>query len=469
MADEGLQAGGLDRRTVLGLAAGTGAALAGCVDLGADPALEVPDSARIDEPVGVVATGLPADTEVRVDASTTNPRTGEEWTASATVRTDADGRVDLRDATPVDGAYESRDGMGLFWSMQPDAPSQEAWFPVATHDVSLAVRTTDAPTQAAGSTTDPAESETTDSAESATTDSTDDALATATTTRRLPVPDAEPLDDGLVGTVHYPDGDDPAPAVVALHGSGGVEPIQTARLLATHGYVAASVQYFRDPDPLPDSLAEVPIEYVGEVVRRLRADDRVAAAPIGLQGASKGGELALLAGAHVDDVGAVVSVSGSGVVWEGLTESSRAADASSWTIDDDPVPYVEMPESYPGSVRAYYERGLDEADANTRADATVPVERVDGPVALVTGRDDGIWNGGRLQRIAADRRRDADAPVTHERYDDAGHSIRPPLQPTYGRSAGSRYEFGGTPAGNARAARSSWQLTLETFERGLRN
>jgi dienelactone hydrolase len=300
-------------------------------------------------------------------------------------------------------------------------------------------------------------------------DADGDALATATTTRNLPSSDTELLDDGLVGTVHYPDTDDSAPAVVVLHGSGGSEPTRTARLLASRGYVAASVQYFGDPDPLPDSLTEVPVEYIGETVRRLCANDRVADAPVGLQGASKGGELALLAGAHLEDVGAVVSVSGSGVAWEGLTERSRAAGTSSWTIDDEPVPYVEMPGSYPGSVREYYEVGLDEADADTRANATIPVERVDGPVALVSGRDDGLWNAARLQRIAADRRRDADETITHERYDDAGHSIRPPLQPTYGRSAGGRYEFGGTPAGNARAARSCWQLTLEAFERGLRN
>ena len=36
MADEDSRGGGLDRRTVLGLAAGASTALAGCVDLGAD-------------------------------------------------------------------------------------------------------------------------------------------------------------------------------------------------------------------------------------------------------------------------------------------------------------------------------------------------------------------------------------------------------------------------------------------------
>jgi nucleolar protein 56 len=463
MTDEDPQASGLDRRTVLGLAAGASTVLAGCADLGADPALEVPDSTRIDEPVDVVATGLPADSAVRVEASVRHPRDVEPWTASATVRTGDDGRLDLRESAPERGAYESADPMGLFWAMEPsDVSRREAFFPLETHDVTFAVRP-------------PADQSTDDGATDAgtTSDSTadelatktvvpDDALATATTTRRLPEPRTESLDDGLVGTVHYPGTDGTAPAVVLLHGSGANEMTRTARLLADHGYVAASVQYFGNPDPLPENLVEVPVEYVDRVVARLRDDDRVSDIPVGLYGVSKGGEFALLAGAHLDDVGAVVSVAGSGVAWEGIGENSARPETSSWLLDGDPVPYVPYPNLYPGSVYEYYEDGFDEASEATVSDAIIPVEDVDGPVLLVSGDADGLWNSVRFHEIAADRRRENDAPVAHERYEDAGHSVSPPFKPTYGRSDGY-YDYGGTPAGNARAHREYWPSTLATL------
>jgi len=465
MTDDPSTTNDLGRRTLLGLAAGTATSLAGCTGNGLlaggnDPALDVPDAARIDESISVVATGLPTDTPVRVEASARHPEGVKPWTATVTVRTDADGRIDLQDTAPEQGAYEGTDGMGLFWAMaRRDVSRADAFFPLATHDVTLTVR------PASDSTTDAADETTSDPVTEPSAPA--DALATATTTRRLPERETEQLGDGLVGTVHYPEESGPAPAVVLLHGSGANVMDEEARLLAAHGYVAASIQYFGNPDPLPDSLTEVPVEYVEQVIARLRESDRVHDGPVGTYGVSKGGELALLAAAHLDDVGAAVSVSGSGVVWEGVTQDNATPGTSSWTIDGEPVPYVPYPTYYPGSVRALYEAGLDDADAETIADATIPVERIDGPVVLCSGRDDGLWNARRLQRIAAERRKSNDAPVTHAVYDDAGHLLSPPFKPTYGLSDGN-YEFGGTPAGNARAARSYWPVALETFEAGLR-
>jgi dienelactone hydrolase len=294
--------------------------------------------------------------------------------------------------------------------------------------------------------------------------------ASTTVSRRLPDPETAPLGEGLAGTLHLPDGDGPAPGVLLLHGSGGRELTQRARLLAGHGVVTASIEYFGESHTLRDHLVEVPIEYVRNAIETLAGHDRVAGDRVGLYGVSKGGELALLAGAHSDRVGAVASIVGSGLVWAGGSRLS-VADTSSWSLDGEPVPYVPIPaDEYDrrGS-RPTFAEGFAAATEEEIEDATIPVDRIDGPVLLVSAGDDGLWNSVRYSEIAAERLAAHDHPhdVQHLVYEEAGHFIRPPYLPTYGLSRSSVTRIGGTQAGNARAAAEHWPQVVALFEDAL--
>lgn len=101
-------------------------------------------------------------------------------------------------------------------------------------------------------------------------------------------------------------------------------------------------------------------------------------------------------------------------------------------------------------------------------EASVPVEDVDGPVLLVRGRDDALWPSVVYSEVANWRldHHDHNHPHEHVVYEDAGPVFPLPYLAYDGRL--SRERYGGTPAGNARAAADAWVRTLDYLEVGLR-
>ena len=120
---------------------------------------------------------------------------------------------------------------------------------------------------------------------------------------------------------------------LVLAGSSGRIDSARARLLADHGALAESLQWFGAEGQHPGPW-EIPIELFIERVRDLRQHcDRVV-----VLGTSFGSEAALLAGVHCDDVAAVVAFAPSDVVWGGLAADGRLT--SHWTLHGEPLPYV---------------------------------------------------------------------------------------------------------------------------------
>lgn len=106
----------------------------------------------------------------------------------------------------------------------------------------------------------------------------------------------------------------------------------------------------------------------------------------------------------------------------------------------------------------------DDEGEETLADAAIPVEDVDGPVLLVSGGDDRLWNTVALHRAAAERLEGHEYDHEHLVYDDAGHRIMIPYRPTTNRTEGPQYVYGGTTAGYAEADVDHWPRVLETFD-----
>jgi nucleolar protein 56 len=355
----------LSRRTVLRAAVGGLAVpLAGCSS-GTEPSLSVPDAAVLDEPVSIAITGLDPGREVTL-RSRARSRDGRTWVARARFRADATGRVSVADQPPREGSdYDRADPTGPFWAMRPaglapgDRPAPDVRFvpPGAEYDVRLAALVDEEP------------------------------VARATSTRRLYDPRIRGgrIDrDGIVGSVFEPPGSGPVPAVVHLHGSGG-RPLRWAgRLLASRGYLTATLRYFGDAPSLPDTLREVPVEYVTRAVAWLRRHERADGGSVGLAGFSRGGTLALLAGSRSDAVGAVVGWVPSSVAYEGLDPGRAPAGISAWSVEADPVPFLELAEPDlgppPTAGLPYFEPPLDAATPGQLAAATVPLADIDAPI-----------------------------------------------------------------------------------------
>lgn len=302
------------------------------------------------------------------------------------------------------------------------------------------------------------------------------------------VVEREIREDGLVGVLFSPPGPGPHPGVILLGGSeGGVPDYGAAELLASRGFTTLALAYF-GVDGLPVELVRIPLEYFEGAMDWLSAQPGVGTDRVGVLGASRGGELALLLGSTFPQVGAVVSYVGSGLGYAGLPQSGfSATPPAAWTLDGRDVPFVlpvfgadawarYLPPTVlglPYTDVAGTWPGILAAGPDAMATAEIPVERIDGPVLLLSGADDRLWPSPQMSDVALDRLAGSPHRHQHVSFPGTGHfffgapyggPFLTELNAGYGLTA-----FGGTEPGNAAAAAAAWPLVLQTLRDGLEN
>lgn len=268
---------------------------------------------------------------------------------------------------------------------------------------------------------------------------------------------------------------------MVLGGSQGGLDAQGAVAFAEAGFTTLALAYF-GVEPLPAALLEVPVEYVGRAIDWLRAQPEVGGRRVGLVGRSKGAELALqVAASYPEHVSAVVGYSSSAVVWQGLPADRRGwreEPRSSWSFEGRPVPFLplakprarDLPRLVASMLagkmafRPAYERAL--ADEEARERATIPLERIAGPVLLISGTDDQLCPAPTLGELAMSRleRHKHPFPDQHVTYLGAGHLIGAPGH----RSANTgRIAVGGSPEADQRASAEAWPSVVDFLGRHL--
>lgn len=289
--------------------------------------------------------------------------------------------------------------------------------------------------------------------------------------------------DGLVGSLYTPPGAGPSPGVLLLGGSEGGMHEHDAQLLAATGFTVLALAYFGAPG-LPPGLVDIPLEYFSRGIDLL-ADQPRTGGRIGVLGGSRGGEAALLIAAHDPRVNAVVSVVGSGLRTQGIDFRHGSlldilnTPTNSWTLQGRPLPYlpyavgddlrtlVEQRQPVP-LASAFPPPPTDPAELDR---VSIPVERISGPVLLLTAEDDRNWPSAAYSQVAADRLAGHPHRVEHRVLPGAGHSIAgPPGAPftsTLSPGPGVTFEMGGTAATNTRARADCWAATTQFLTESL--
>jgi dienelactone hydrolase len=429
-----------------------------------EPAIRLdvtPSRAPLDAEITVRVLNARPGAQVTVSTRSTDAA-GQAWQSSAAFVADEDGTVDARRDRPLPGsAYADVDAMGLVWSMrQVGAPDPGAATPRLAPQ-RLAVT---ALSEGAGQATAQVE--------------------------RLFIPDgltrAEVREHGLVGVLYRPDGSDPLPAVLMLGGAEGGLHEDDAALLAAHGYVVLALAYYGMAG-LPSTLTGVPVEYFGTALSYLSDRADVGSGGIAIHGVSKGGEAALLTASLYPVVRAVVSVVGGGLVTQGISQDVQSGSlldilrtpVANWTYQGRELPYL------PNAVTPRMEAGVaaggpvslgwaapDLSRADQVAEAAIAVERIAGPVLLISGADDQTY-GPDFQEAAAQRLAAAahPHPFRHIVHEGAGHLIasagyRPTTQSVF-PGPGVPFQYGGTPAADAAARVATWRETLRFLDEAL--
>jgi dienelactone hydrolase len=411
--------------------------------------LEVsPATALADEPVAIRAAGLAPGRTVALSLAARDDLK-RSWRSTVRVVADGNGRIDLATA-PATGSYTGVDPMGLFWSLAAAEPGPPFIL------------------RGAG----PYSMELTAEVDGV-------LVARATCERRFQaegVTRTEVRDEGLVGTLFEPPGPGPHPVVMVLMGSGGGLNKPRAALLASRGYAALALAYFGAPG-LPSQLGSIPLEYFDRALAFLARRPSLDAGRVFAFGQSRGGELALLLGAQCPAVKGVISWVGSGVVFGGVGADPTLSEKPAWTRHGEPVPFIgggqpDIPPGRPFSFTPVFRQMISDADAVARA--AIAVERIDGPVLMISGDEDALWPSGTLSELAMQRMEERGHRFAraHLRQPGAGHLLGIPYAPATVRSmfqpvARLLIDFGGSAAADAAASVAAWRATLSFLREHL--
>jgi dienelactone hydrolase len=295
----------------------------------------------------------------------------------------ADGSVVVSKTAPVRGTWSGVDGMGLLWSGErmdegaPELKVREVLIRLERGDSVLAERTVKM------------------------VDGADRLVLQTVTEGAVNGVFARPKDAG--GTRLRP--------IILLHGSEGgtmEEARSNAVRFAQLGYAAFGLNYFSWFDKsLPVGLMNIPIETLSNVRDWLAKQPGVDAAKVGVWGASKGGEMALIAAAYLPWIDRVVACVPSSVVWSGFGRALREEEASSsWTWQGRSLPFIpydHYEDALGGKLSAasVHARSLDKASEPERAAARIPAERSEAKFLIFGSERDQVWPSAMMVRQIA--------------------------------------------------------------------
>ena len=262
---------------------------------------------------------------------------------------------------------------------------------------------------------------------------------------------------------------------VVLGGSMGGIPEPLATRLAASGITTFALGYFGAPG-LPSALVEIPLEVPQRGIE-LFTDRWARGRSVGLIGASKGAELALLLASQLPDViGPTIALAPSNVAWYGIDMREfggptppSSVTHSSWTWRGSPWPFLPLAE---GRMPIFTEQGLrtdvcydlnlyDDTQINT---ARIPIERARGPILLLSGDDDHQWPSAAMAGELA-RRMDSygrSEDLTNVVYPGAGHvfAMHDWMPPS------TMFDFGGDAEADASASADAWRRIPDFLARG---
>ena len=390
----------------------------------------VPAHALIDEPVAIRATGLQPSERVTLRAELTDGG-GNAWASQGDFVADAQGAVDVTRQAPVGGSYKEVSAMGPIWSMLPRTKGVAAYVPPHNQAPQTVTFHLLRKTQEIAS-------------------ALLEQAAVADGVRQTPVHEG-----GLRGVLVTPAGAGQHPAVLVVGGSNGGVPLRPAIWLASHGYTAFALAYFRFED-LPPQLEAIPLEYFQKALQWMAQRPEIGDTRVAVLGTSRGGELALQLGSMYPRIGAVVAyVPANGRIASCCRQNGMAA----WTWQGRALPYIAPRQ------QSFVVSGP----------AVIEVENTKGPILMISGEGDRLWSSWAMADAVVSRLQSHHFAYSFEnlKYPHAGHfagrqEIIPAWHgairnPTSGRSN----DLGGSAEGDAKSSLDSIPKVLEFLRKSF--
>lgn len=207
----------------------------------------------------------------------------------------------------------------------------------------------------------------------------------------------------LTANFYYPKNKQKMPLIIMLGGSEGrISGDEFAKIISSHGYAVLALGYF-GMENLPKSLEKIPLEYFFNAIDWTKEKPFIDTNRIVIAGGSRGGEAALLIASMRNDVKGVIAIEPSNVIWQGIPNglSVLFSKKSAWTLNGKKLPYLKHSNIF--SIVGQFACGKKQieflemhetiftADKSDIEAATIKVEKINGPILLIAGKDSKLW------------------------------------------------------------------------------
>lgn len=406
--------------------------------------------ANIAELVGFHVEGLKPRQRATLHASIVSDE-NEAWESFAEFEADKTGLIDPFKQKPLQGTYDGVDGSGLYWSMQPAIHQK---IPRFFHKLSLNPISMNISVRIDGNIADQ-------------TNLLREVLSSDVSRQEIE-------NQSFRGSFFLPKKNPPKAALIVFGGSGGGRAEVEAAILASKGFAALALAYFAEPG-LPKECFEIPVEYFAQPIAWLQKNVPSAQSKIGIVGWSAGGQLAMLVASHYPQIQAAVNFVGMPVITVGY--GTTIQQRPSWAANGKGLPFIpfradQVDMTPPIAGINGFLAGMKEA--STLKAAEIPVEKIRGPVLMISGQDDRTWPCYQTCVRAFERLKAAGRsyPDRHLTFEKAGHHILVPYLPTTVHYALHRViqmviDFGGSPFADAQASIESWKVLVDFLNKNL--
>ena len=375
------------------------------------------------EPLGIKISGLRAGQRVSLTVTSTDSR-GFQWKSLSTYIAGPAGTVSPASSPSNGPSYTGLDAMGPFDFMASYSKSEPAYFWDGNEPLAFQFEATSGTKTASVSVHRSLGASVTETSE---------ALAK----------------QGFVGKYWAPMvmSRKKHPAVLLFGGSeGGLVGALLPATLAAHGYPTLDVAYFKEPG-LPQSLADIPLEYFVKALRWLASRPGVDGHRLWVVGGSRGSEAALLLGVHypglVHGVAALVPSDVAICSYPGCA-------GPAWTFQGNAVPYT---------------RQFDDPHPTDDPAAVIPVARIKGPVFLDCGGDDHVWSSCPYAHAIMAELGAAHDPYPHtlivSQGGGHGSALEVPYEPGTAEAEWGTSLAGGTAVANDLAWATQWPRFMD--------
>jgi len=221
------------------------------------------------------------------------------------------------------------------------------------------------------------------------------------------------------------------PLVVAFGGgSGGIDWERnylkdTRNQFLARGFAVLAIGYFKT-DQSPSSLDRISLNAISDTILHIASRyPQIDTSRIILMGASKGGELVLNLASRFAHFKGVIALSTSHVSFPALT---IASNTSSWQFNDQEVPYIPAPlkiigPALRGDLYSAFAMMLE--DEKAVALAEIEVEKINGPILILSGTRDDQWPATRMSQQIINRLAKKNFKYSYQHLPFEGGHIEP--------------------------------------------